>query len=200
MSGTCASEPRLCNPDVHALGPELGGVGLAQPVGMNPLLDPGLLAQPVQQPPDVRGQDRPAPGGARGDRCRAGLRSARLCSGRGMDIDSHCRWYESWGQVTTRHAAVTDWCTPNPTVSIRSSFPLGPGTMPVHRQHPRGSLHSFRSLHTETGSTAAKRLIAREGDRGPASEAPRVRYHTCPAKCYRFSCCSSCLSAPCMPR
>ncbi len=31
---------------VHALGPELGGVGVPKPVGVDALLDPGLAAEP----------------------------------------------------------------------------------------------------------------------------------------------------------
>ncbi len=38
------------DPDVHALRPELGGVGVPQPVGVDPLLDSGLLAQVGEEP------------------------------------------------------------------------------------------------------------------------------------------------------
>ena len=44
----------------HPFGGEFGGVGEAQPLGVDPLVDPRLLGQPGQQLSHVGGVDRPA--------------------------------------------------------------------------------------------------------------------------------------------
>ena len=52
------------DPDVHPLGAELSGVGMAQAVGVDPPVDPGLPRQFLEQPAKEPLRDAPAIDGA----------------------------------------------------------------------------------------------------------------------------------------
>ena len=64
--GQQRSVPELAgdDPDIDTFGPELCRVGVTQAVGVDPLGDPGLSAQPLHQPPHVPGRQGRAVRGA----------------------------------------------------------------------------------------------------------------------------------------